>query len=161
MSQSGTVISTEIHGLDLCLQKSDLNLLRLGENIIPPITLGEAEAERLRLELAKVRLWEWNQFAEARWKAEKRYARYFRSWLVMGLAALAAHTGYPSYWVALLIALISAIMWRWARFQEDQGTRAAQEERGTFFPDWTYFRRRFDEAPMVAVAGPDPPRGVG
>jgi hypothetical protein len=161
MSQSERAISTEIHGLDLCLQGCELKLVRLGENVIAPIALDQAEAERLRLELAKVQLWEWNQFAEVRRKAEKRYARYFRSWLVMGLAVLSAYSAYPRYWMALLIALISALMWRWVRFREDQGTRAAQEERGTFFPDWTYFRRRFDESPMVAVVGPYPPRGVG
>jgi hypothetical protein len=161
MSQSGSVISTEIYGLNLCLQGADLKILKLGENIIPPIALGQHEAETLRLELAKVQLWEWNQFADVKRKAERRHVRYFRSWLVMALSALAAHGGFPSYWLALLVALISAGMWHWAKLREDRGTRAAQEERATFFPDWTYFRRRFDESPMIAVAGPFPPPGVG
>ena len=158
---SGKTVSTEIFGFDLRLEGCELELLSFGERIIPSITLTHAEAEKLSLELAKVQLWEWNQLAEVRRKAEKRYARYFRSWLVMALAVVAAHTGYPSYWLSLLAATASCVMWRWTRFQEDRGTRSAQEERSNFFPDWTYIRRRFDESPMMAVAGPYPPRGVG
>jgi hypothetical protein len=158
---SGRTVSTEIHGFDLRLEGCELSFLRSGEKIIPSIMLGEAQAERLRLELAKAELWEWNQFADVRRKAEKRYGRYFRSWLLMALAAVAARGGYPSYWVSILTALMSCSVWRWARFREDQGTRVAQDERENFFPDWTYFRRRFDESPMTAVVGPYPPRGVG
>jgi hypothetical protein len=154
-------LGTEIYGLDLRLSGCELELLRFGERVIPAITLRQAEADRLGLELAMAHLWEWNQFVEIKRRAERRYTRYFRSWILMALAAVAAHTGYPGYWLSLLIALASCVLWRWTKFREDQGIRAAQEERDNFFPDWTYLRRRFDEDPMVAVGGPYPPPGIG
>lgn len=56
----GTTVSTEIYGFDLQLEGCHLKFLRYGNAIVPPITLGEVEAEKLRLELAKAQLWEWN-----------------------------------------------------------------------------------------------------
>jgi len=158
---SERTLITEIYSLDLRLSGCELELLRFGKQVIPAISLSQADAEELRLELAKAQLWEWNQFAEIKQKADKRYSRYFRSWLLMAGAAVAARTGYPSCWLALLAASASFLLWWWANLRENQGTRAAQEERENYLPDWTYLRRRFDEDPMVAVSGPYPPRGVG
>jgi hypothetical protein len=154
-------VSTEIYGLDFRLSGRELELLRFSEQIISPVALCETDAERLRLELAKAQLWEWNQFAEMRRKAQRRYSRYFRSWLLMAAAAVAAHTGYPSYWLSVLAASASCALWWRATFTENRATRAAQDEKENFFPDWSYLRRRFDENPMAAVVGPCPPRNVG
>jgi hypothetical protein len=95
MSNSAAV-RTEVRGLELRLDGLDLALSADGSDLIAPIPLNAEAAERLRLEMAKAQLWEWNQIEELRSRAELRYRRYLGSWLVMCLAAFSAYLGYPS-----------------------------------------------------------------
>ena len=101
MSQSGSVIRTEVRGLDLCLEQTTLLLSRSGEYLTPPIALSPEDAEKLAMEMAKARLWEWNQIDELKRKAEKRYKNYLGSWLVMCLAAFSAYVGFPGYYLPI------------------------------------------------------------
>ena len=76
MSERGSVIRTEVRGLDVCLDETTLLLSRSGEYLTAPIALTAADAERLAMEMAKAQLWEWNQIEELKRKAEKRYKNY-------------------------------------------------------------------------------------
>ena len=107
MSDRGSVIRTEIRGLDLCLDEATLLLSRSGEYLTAPIALSPADAERLAMEMAKAQLWEWNQIDELKRKADKRYKNYLGSWLVMCLAAFSAYVGFPGYYLPVFLLLIS------------------------------------------------------
>ncbi len=98
MSDTGSVIRTEVRGLDLCLDETTLLLSRSGEYLIAPIPLSPADAEKLAMEFAKAQLWEWNRLDELKRKADKRYKNYLASWLVMCVAAFSAYVGFPSYY---------------------------------------------------------------
>ncbi len=63
--------------------------------MIVPVSLSPEEVDRLRLEMAKAQLWEWNQLEEVKSRAVMRYRRYLGSWLVMCLAAFSAYVSYP------------------------------------------------------------------
>ncbi len=104
MSDSGSVIHTEVRGFDLCLDETALLLSRSGEYLTPPILLTPVDAEKLAMEMAKSQLWEWNQIEELKRKAEKRYKNYLGSWLVMCLAAFSAYVGFPGYYSACISA---------------------------------------------------------
>jgi len=97
MSANGSAIRTEIRGFDIQLEGSNLVLSSDGSDLIAPIRLSTEDAERLRLEMAKSQLWEWNRLEELRSRAVLRYRRYLASWLVMCVAAFSAYIGYPSY----------------------------------------------------------------
>lgn len=145
MDGTNTALRTEIRGLELRLDGLDLVLSADGSDLIAPIPLNAAEAERLRIEMAKAQLWEWNQFEELRSRAELRYRRYLGSWLVMCLAAFSAYLGYPSYVLCVVFALLSIFLWWRAGFAEQQAERDAKAERNKFRPDWDYFRQRMEE----------------
>ena len=121
MSERGSVIRTEVRGLDLCLDETALLLSRSGEYLTAPILLSPADAERLAMEMAKAQLWEWNQIDELKRKAEKRYKNYLGSWLVMCLAAFSAYVGFPGYYLPVFLLLISILLWWRASFVERQG----------------------------------------
>ena len=91
------MVRTEVRGLDLSLSGSTLALTADGRPVISLIVLDSADAERLRLEMAKTQLPEWNQLEELKARAERRYRSYLGSWLVLCFAAFAAYIGYPSY----------------------------------------------------------------
>ena len=82
---SSSTIRTEIRGLDLTLDEISLSVVRSGEDLIVPLSLSPEEVERLRLEMAKAQLWEWNQLEGSNSRAVMRYRRYLGSWLVMCL----------------------------------------------------------------------------
>jgi hypothetical protein len=146
MSNRGSVIRTEVRGLDLCLDETALLLSRSGEHLTPPILLSPADAERLAMEMAKAQLWEWNQIDELKRKAEKRYKNYLGSWLVMCLAGFSAFVSFPGYYLSVFLLLISIFLWWRASSQERQDEAAAREERKQFIPDWNYIRQRLEES---------------
>ncbi len=144
MSESGSVIRTEVRGLDLCLDETTLLLSRSGEYLTSPIPLTPADAEKLAMEMAKAQLWEWNQIDDLKRKAEKRYKNYLGSWLLMCVAAFSAYVGFPSYYLPIFLLLLSILLWWRASFLERQDEAAAHEERMQFIPDWNHIRERLE-----------------
>lgn len=138
-------IRTEIRGFELRLDKTELVLSSDGEPVIAPIPLNAEHADRLRLEMAKAQLPEWNQLEELKTRAELRYRRYLGAWLMMCLAAFSAYLGYPSYYLCLFLALLSIALWLRAGLMEQQAEREARAQRNAFRPDWTYLQQRLDE----------------
>jgi hypothetical protein len=145
MSDSGSVIHTEVRGLDLCLNEATLLLSRSGEYLTAPIGLSPADAEKLAMEMAKAQLWEWNQIDQLKRQADKRHKNYLGSWLVMCLAAFSAYVGFPGYYLPVFLLLISIFLWWRASSVERQEEQAAHEERKQFIPDWSYIRHRLEE----------------
>jgi hypothetical protein len=147
---SSSTIRTEIRGLDLTLDDISLSVVRSGEDLIAPVSLSPEEVERLRLEMTKAQLWEWNQLEEAKSRAVMRYRRYLGSWLVMCLAAFSAYVSYPEYFICVFLSLLSIFLWWRAAFMERKAEREAQSLRNSFRPDWGYLQERLqesDEAP--------------
>ena len=153
MSERGSVIRTEVRGLDLCLDETALLLSRSGEYLTAPIPLSPADAERLAMEMAKAQLWEWNQIDELKRKADKRYKNYLGSWLVMCLAAFSAYVGFPGYYLPVFLLLISILLWWRASFQERKDEQAAHDERKQFIADWSYIRQRLEESSTARADG--------
>ena len=145
MSESAIGIRTEVYGFELHLSAARLVLAAGAESLTAPIALSSDDAERLRLEMAKAQLWEWNQIECLKAKAEKRYRHYLGSWLVLCLAAFSAYIGYPSYYLPLFLSALSIFIWWRAGYQEQQVDKAAQAERNRFIPDWSYFEKRAEE----------------
>ncbi len=142
----GSVIRTEIYGLDLCLDETALLLSRSGEYLTSPIPLSAADAENVAMEMAKAQLWEWNQIDDLKRKADKRYKNYLGSWIVMCLAAFSAYVGFPGYFLPAFLLLISIFLWWRAGFQERKDEQEARAERKRFVPDWNYIRQRLEES---------------
>lgn len=136
---------TEIVGLQLVLDGCQLVLSSDNGELITPASLSADDAERLRLEMAKAQLWEWNQLETAKRRAELRYRRYFGSWLVMCLAAFSAYLGYPSFYLCLFFAALSIFLWWRAGYEEQQADRTAQSTRNEFQSNWDYLRSRLEE----------------
>jgi hypothetical protein len=157
MSERGSVIRTEVRGLDLCLDETALLLSRSGEYLTAPIVLSPADAERLAMEMAKAQLWEWNQVEELKRKSEKRYKNYLASWLVMCVAAFSAYVGFPGYYLPVFLLLISILLWWRASFVERQDEQAARDERNRFIPDWSYIRQRLEESNTTVIGNSSPP----
>ena len=149
MSERGSVIRTEVRGLDLCLGETALLLSSSGEYLTAPIPLSPADAGRLAMEMAKAQLWEWNQVDELKRRAEKRYKNYLGSWLVMCLAAFSAYVGFPGYYLPVFLLLISILLWWRASFVERKDEQAAREERNQFIPEWSYIRQRLEESTTI------------
>ena len=146
MSETAMGIRTEVYGLDVCLGSSVLALTRESEPVIAPIVLSSSDAERLRLEMAKAQLWEWNRIEELKSNAEKRYKHYLGSWLVLCLAAFSAYVGYPGYYLPLFLTGLSIVIWWRAGYLEQRADKAAQAARSQFTPDWGYFQQRAEES---------------
>ena len=146
MSETTIAIRTEIHRLELHLANSQLVLVSGGKNLTAPIVLSSDDAERLRLEMAKAQLWEWNQLEGLKAKAEKRYRNYLGSWLVLCLAAFSAYIGYPGYYLPLFLSALSIFIWWRAGYEEQKADKAAHAERNRFVPNWSYFQQRAEEA---------------
>jgi hypothetical protein len=147
---SSSTIRTEIRGLDLTLDEISLSVVRSGEDLIVPASLSPEEVERLRLEMAKAQLWEWNQLEESKSRAVMRYRRYLGSWLVMCLAAFSAYVSYPEYYICVFLSLLSIFLWWRAAYMERKAEHEAQSLRNAFRPDWTCLQERLqesDEAP--------------
>jgi hypothetical protein len=153
MSERGSVIRTEVRGLDLCLDETALLLSRSGEYLTAPIPLSPADAERLAMEMAKAQLWEWNQIDELKRKADKRYKNYLGSWLVMCLAAFSAYVGFPGYYLPVFLLLISILLWWRAGSVERKDEQAAHDERKQFIADWSYIRQRLEESGTARADG--------
>src|SRR5271157_2366081 len=83
MSEATIGIRTEVYGLELHLSAAQLVLAAGGQSLTAPIVLSTDDANRLRMEFAKVQLWEWNQFEELKSRPEKRYRHCLVSWLVL------------------------------------------------------------------------------
>jgi hypothetical protein len=147
VSEVAIVVRTEVFGLDVCLGSSVLALTREGEPVIAPIVLSSADAERLRLEMAKAQLWEWNLLEELKTRSERCYKHYLGSWLVLCLAAFSAYIGYPGYYLPLFLTLLSIFVWWRSGHEERKADRATREERKRFVADWSYFQQRAEEAP--------------
>ena len=145
MDATSTTIRTEIRGLDLRLDNLQLTLSADGNELTAPISLDPAAADRLRIEMSKAQLPEWNQLQEARSRAELRSRRYLGAGLVMCLAAFSAYLGYPSFYLCLFFAALSIFLWWRAGYEEQQAERASQAERSKFRPDWSYLRGRLEE----------------
>jgi len=145
MDLTSNTIRTEIRGLELRLDDQQLVVSEDGTDLIAPIALTPAESDRPRTALAKVQLPEWNQFEEAKQRAELRYRRYLGSWLVMCLAAFSAYAGYPSYYLCLLFVALSIFLWWRAGYEEQRADREAQSKRNEFQPTWNYLRSRLEE----------------
>jgi hypothetical protein len=146
MSESAIGIRTEVYGLELYLNASQLVLSAGGQSLTAPIVLSSDDAERLRLEFAKAQLWEWNQFEALRSRAEKRYRNYLGSWLALCLAAFSAYIGYPSYYLPLFLCGLSIFIWWRAGYDEQKTDKAARAERNRFIPEWSYFQQRAEES---------------
>ena len=146
MSEAAIGIRTEVYGLELHLSASQLVLASGGKNLTTPIVLSSDDAERLRIEMAKAQLWEWNQVEELKSRAEKRYRRYLGSWLVLCLAAFSAYIGYPSYYPPLFLSALSIFIWWRAGYEEQKADRAARAKRSRFIPEWSYFQQRAEES---------------
>ena len=124
-------VRTEILGLQLALDGCRLVLSSDNSELITPVSLSADDAERLRLEMAKAQLWEWNQLEAAKQRAELRYRRYLGSWLVMCLAAFSAYLGYPSYYSASSSRRLSIFLWWRAGYEEQQGRPRRRNRRET------------------------------
>jgi len=145
MDVMSDIISTEIRGLDLRFDGQQLVLSEDGSDLIAPGALNPAASDRLRIELAKAKLPEWNQLEAAKRRAELRYRRYLGAWLVMCLAAFSAYVAYPSYYLCLVLAALSIFLWWRAGYEEQRADRAAQSKRNEFQPNWNYLRNRLEE----------------
>jgi hypothetical protein len=150
-----TTIRTEIRGLDLSLDEISLSLSSSGKGLVAPITLSPEEVDRLRLEMAKSVLPEWNQLEEMKSQATSRNRRYLGSWLVMCAAAFSAYVSYPSYYLCVFLLLLSIFLWWRAGYMEQQAEREAQTTRNAFRPEWTYLQERLQESDERPT---DPPR---
>ena len=146
MSETTVRIRTEVYDLELELAGPQLLLSTGGQSLTAPIVLSSDDAERLRIELAKAELWEWNQIEALKSRAEKRYRYCLGSWLALCLAAFSAYIGYPSYYLPLFLSGLSIFIWWRAGYEEQKADRAAQVERNRFVPDWSYFQRRAEES---------------
>ena len=143
---SSSTIRTEVRGLDVTLDEISLTISRAGEDLIVPVTLSPEEVERLRLEMAKALLPEWNQLEEIKKRATERNRRYLASWLVMCVAAFTAFVSYPQYVPCLLLSVFSLFLWWRAGFMDQKAERKAQAERKAFRPDWFYVQERLLES---------------
>jgi len=146
MSEAAIGIRTEVYGLELHLSAAQLVLSASGQSVSAPIVLSSDDAERLRMEMAKAQLWEWNQMEELKARAEKRYRHCLGSWLVLCLAAFSAYIGYPSYYLPVFLSGLSIFIWWRGGYEEQKADRAAQAERNRFVPDWSYFQQRAEES---------------
>lgn len=146
MSDAIIAIRSEILGLEIQLADSQLLLTSDDKSLMAPIVLNTDDAERLRMELAKAQLWEWNQLEALKTKMEKRYRYHLGSWLVLCLAAFSAYIGYPGYYLPLFLSALSIFIWWRAGYEEQQSERAANVERGKFVPEWSYFQQRAEES---------------
>ena len=145
MIATNPAVRTEIRGFELRLDGLEMVLSAGGHALIGPVLLTSEDAERLRLEMAKAQFREWNQFEESTSRAELRYRRYLGSWLVMCLAAFSAYLGYPSYYLCIILSLLSVFLWWRAGYAEQQAEREAQAQRNRFRPDWDYVRQRIED----------------
>jgi len=136
-----SVLRTEVRGLDLCLEEDSL-AITTGEERVAILALPAEDAERLRLEMAKAQLWEWNQLQELEARTVLRSRRYLAAWLVMCLAAFSAYLSYPSFYLPLFLALLSIALWWRAGVVELRAAREAQAQRGEFRAEWDYLRER-------------------
>jgi len=113
--------------------------------VIAAVQLSDQEADRLRLEMAKAQLWEWNQFEQQKARAELRYRRYLGSWLVMCLAAFSVYVGFPDFYLPIFFSLISIFLWWRAGHEEQRAEREAQAQRNAFRAEWEYISQRLEE----------------
>ena len=142
---SSITIRTEVRGLDLTLDGVFFSLTRSGDEVMPGIVLSDEETDRVRLEMSKALLWEWNQFEEMKTRAVMRYRRYLAAWLVMCLAAFSAFIGYPDYYICAALSLLSIFLWWRAAYMERKADQEAQDARREFRSDWSYLRERLQE----------------
>jgi len=140
-----SLLRTEVRGLDLCLDEDSLAITTSGEDQIAAIALTAEDAERLRIEMAKAQLWEWNQLEELQARTVLRSRRYLAAWLVMCLAAFSAYLSYPSFYLPLFFALLSIALWWRAGIMEQKAAQEAQAQRNSFKPEWEYLRQRLEE----------------
>jgi len=145
MPSANTVVRTEIHGVELRLNDKELSLWSNESDVFAAMLLSPEAADRLRLEMFKAQLPEWNQLEEAKHRTEQRARRYLGAWLVMCLAAFSAYLGYPSYYLCLFLAALSIFLWWRTGYEEQKADREAQAERNKFRADWNYLRDRLEE----------------
>jgi hypothetical protein len=160
---SSITIRTEVRGLNLTLDGVFLSLTRSGEEVVPAVVLSDEETDRVRMEMSKAMLREWNQFEELKTHAVMRYRRYLAAWLVMCLAAFSAFVGYPDYYICVALSLLSIFLWWRAAYMERKAEREAQDLRRDFRPEWNYLRERLQEqeiGPESTQPGANPGQSV-
>lgn len=145
MDRTDSFLRTEVRGLNLQLEQSQLTVSAAGDDVIAAVQLSDQEADRLRLEMAKAQLWEWNQFEQQKARAELRYRRYLGSWLVMCLAAFSVYVGFPDFYLPIFFSLISIFLWWRAGHEEQRAEREAQAQRNAFRAEWEYISQRLEE----------------
>jgi len=140
------VIATDVYGLELELDGQQLLLTSDAIGLVSACPLAPDVADRLRMEMAKAHLWEWNRLEELKTRAALRQRRYLGSWLVMCLGAFSAYLGYPSYVLPIFFVLLSAFLWWRVGYEDQRAEREAQAQRSAFRPEWDYLRERLEEA---------------
>jgi hypothetical protein len=143
---TSSTLRTEVRGLDFVLNDDSLSAVSQGKVLLNDLRLTPEDAERLRIEMAKAQLWEWNQLEELRSRAHLRYRRYLASWLVMYLAAFSSYVGYPDFYLPIFFLLISMFLWWRAGYEEQRAEREAQAERAEFRSEWDYIQQRLEES---------------
>ena len=143
---SASTIRSEVRGLDVILDESSLGIAQAGEFLAGPVTLAPDEADRLRLEMAKAQLWEWNQLEELKARAELRHRRSLAAWLVMCLAAFSVYVGYPDFYLPTFLALTSLFLWWRAGHLDQRAEQEARDERSRFQANWDYIQQRLEES---------------
>jgi hypothetical protein len=158
MDVMNTAVGSEVRGLQLRLEGLNLVLSSDAGDFAASLPLAADDAERLRMEMAKAQLPEWNLLEEAKSQAELRSRRHLGSWLVMCVAAFSAYLGYPNYELCLFFAALSIALWWWAGYAEKQAESTAQAERSKFRAEWSYLRQRLEEPDGAAVdrSAPEP-----
>jgi hypothetical protein len=141
-----STIRTEVRELELTLDGVFLTLTRSGEDVILPMVLSDDEAERLRLDMAKALLPEWNQLEDAKTRATVRNRRYLGSWLVMCLAAFSAYVSYPQYFLCIALSALSIFLWWRAGYMEQKEDGEAARQRKEYRPSWKYLQERTQES---------------
>jgi hypothetical protein len=144
-----TTIRTEVRGLDLTLDGVFLTVSRSGQDIVPPVALSDEEQERLRLEMSKALLPEWNHLEQLKTRATARNRRYLGSWIVMCLAAFSAFVSYPQYFLPLVLSAMSIFLWWRAGHEDQKAEREAKSARNAYRPDWLYLQERLQEHESV------------
>ena len=129
----------------MVLHQDSVLITQSGRPLIAAVELPVADAERLRLEMAKARMPEWNQIEQLKSRAELRYRRYLGSWLAMCVAAFSSYLGYPEYVLPVAFSLLSIFLWWRAGHEEQRAESEAQAQRNAFRPDWDYVRQRLEE----------------
>ena len=158
MFANNTSVRTEVRGLEIQIEGSNLVLSADGSDLVPPIRLTTEDAERLRIEMAKAQLWEWNQLEELRSRAVLRYRRYLAS--VAGTVRGCVQCLYRISQLLPQCFSVPAVDLPLVEsgLRQGQAERDAAAERRAFVPEWNYVRQRMEESETTPPASEGPSR---